>query len=177
MSSSTGDNGALVATFSGLLVSNYCTVSTTALFIYECAITLGDEANLFWRRPLTGATALFVSNRLAAMIYLVYALITSYIPLSTQVSCSNNIIASKVIEILQYFPWAAFSAMRGLALTRNWQLATFVFLLSVVPVAVNLAAFSFNVSGEVVPYIGCSSSDSLTVDMIRRFWSSCQGLP
>ena len=38
-------------------------VHGAAFVIYDYAITLGQEIEMFWRRKLTGATALFMLNR------------------------------------------------------------------------------------------------------------------
>ncbi|RPD69785.1 hypothetical protein L226DRAFT_575270 [Lentinus tigrinus ALCF2SS1-7] len=187
MSSGTDDTGAFVTAFSELLIGNYAALSTAGLFIYECVITFGDEVNLFWMRPFTGATALFTSNRLLVLVYHFYILITAFIPLSEQVrrlfhashserltdyrlpqSCSDIAIASYILDVLQYFPWAAFSAMRTYALSRRWPLSVFVFLLAIAPVGINLANFDFHVGGVIIPGIGCSASDSSTVETARR---------
>ena len=39
-----------------------------AFVIYEYAITLGQEIEMFWKKKFTGATALFLLNRYLLMI-------------------------------------------------------------------------------------------------------------
>ena len=45
------------------------------MVVYEYMITLGREVQLFWRRKLTGAAALFYLNRYLSLVVNVYGLI------------------------------------------------------------------------------------------------------
>ena len=54
--------------------------------IYDFAITLGAEINLFWTRKPTGATALFVLNR--------YLLVLDYIFNIATIERSSAIVSS-----------------------------------------------------------------------------------
>ncbi|KAI0689448.1 hypothetical protein C8T65DRAFT_746165 [Cerioporus squamosus] len=145
MSSATPDP-AFVAQYSSFLLSNYCAIAASAVFIYEYLITLGDEVNLFWSRRLTGATLLFVSNRALVMWAHIFTMVTSYIPISP----AHN---------------SAFSTLRAFALTRLWSLSIFVLLLSSVPIGINFTNFGFTPGGVVVPPLGCVYSDSLPADL------------
>lgn len=52
--------------------------------MYEYFITLGEEAKYFWKRKVTGASAIFFLNRYILLIF--YALgFTGYASLSDQV--------------------------------------------------------------------------------------------
>ncbi|TFK86465.1 hypothetical protein K466DRAFT_600299 [Polyporus arcularius HHB13444] len=84
MSSATA-NSVLISQYSSFLLSNYCAIAATVLFIYECLITFGDEISLFWTRRFTGASVLFVSNRAIVMFAHVFTLITSSTATSPQV--------------------------------------------------------------------------------------------
>ncbi|RDX45271.1 hypothetical protein OH76DRAFT_1010153 [Lentinus brumalis] len=64
------------------------------------------------------------------------------------------------IETMQYLPWAGFSALRAYALSRNRPISVVVFVLSIVPIAVNLVdEFAFE-KPAVLP----STSSSCTMD-------------
>ncbi|RPD73151.1 hypothetical protein L226DRAFT_584919 [Lentinus tigrinus ALCF2SS1-7] len=82
--SSTADDSAFAAEYASLLLSDYSVIAATVVFLYECLITFGDEVNLFWSRPFTGATVLFVSNRAIIVWTHIFAMFASYIPLSLQ---------------------------------------------------------------------------------------------
>ena len=62
-----------------LLLGGYIVV-----FMYEYFITLGEEAKYFWKRKVTGASAIFFLNRYILLIF--YALVfTGYASFSDQV--------------------------------------------------------------------------------------------
>ncbi|KAI0628911.1 hypothetical protein C8Q77DRAFT_1067287 [Trametes polyzona] len=110
------------------LTNNYCGYAALTLLFYEYVITLDREVNLFWTRKFTGATALFLANR--------------YIPLLLQIvdMCGYATMSDKVI--MQYVPWAVFSALRVYALSgRNSFLGLVTLLLSSVTVGVNLTQY------------------------------------
>ncbi|RPD69786.1 hypothetical protein L226DRAFT_264507 [Lentinus tigrinus ALCF2SS1-7] len=69
-------------------------------------------------------------------------------------SCSSSTVLGYILDPIQYFPWAAFSAMRCFALSHHRLLSIFVFLLSIVPLAINLVVFHFDATGVEIPDIG-----------------------
>ncbi|KAI0675654.1 hypothetical protein C8Q78DRAFT_1005807 [Trametes maxima] len=73
-------------------------------------------------------------------------------------------LAQTAFTIFQYFPWAAFSALRVLALSRwNWFLATATFLLALGPAAVNLTRYGFDLTGANLLTLGCKTSNDATM--------------
>ena len=45
------------------------TAASTVLAFYEYAITVDREVELFWKRKISGATALFFANRYLIIMY------------------------------------------------------------------------------------------------------------
>ncbi|KAH9903167.1 hypothetical protein C8Q73DRAFT_39897 [Cubamyces lactineus] len=77
--------------------------------------------------------------------------------------CLSLIKTSFPFQILQYLVWAAFSALRTLALSRmNWPLAAIVFALASGPFAVNVWLLRLGLTGANIPYIGCSGGSVQT---------------
>ncbi|TFK86456.1 hypothetical protein K466DRAFT_600294 [Polyporus arcularius HHB13444] len=151
--STTDDAAALIAEYSDLRLSNYVGIVASVVFLYECIITIGGEVELFWFAKSTGATILYLSNRYIVGFYSIYILATSFVPVSQQGYVGIKFV--RVISVMQYLPWAAFSALRALALSQNWPLATVIFLLSCLPVGVNLAQFHFDLGGVNIPVYNC----------------------
>ncbi|RPD73164.1 hypothetical protein L226DRAFT_614402 [Lentinus tigrinus ALCF2SS1-7] len=152
--SSMDDAATLIAEYSDLRLSNYVGIVASVVFLYECIITIGGEVELFWFAKWTGATVLYLLNRYIVGFYSLYILATSFVAIS-QASCDASIKFVRVISVMQYLPWAAFSALRALALSQSWPLATLIFLLSCLPVGVNMAQFHFNLGGVVIPVYDC----------------------
>ncbi|KAH9939062.1 uncharacterized protein BXZ73DRAFT_29522, partial [Epithele typhae] len=148
---------------------------------YEYLITFGQEVELFWGRKINGASVLFFVNRYVVLT--VYLLNTSGFakmsdnvrPLSICIQhgscrshpahlivprdrCSTLARSAVALTLLQYVPWAVFSGLRALALARHWSLGVLVFLLSIMPAAVDFSYFRFGVSGENVPIVGCEGN-------------------
>ncbi|KAL1938205.1 hypothetical protein VTO73DRAFT_11849 [Trametes versicolor] len=112
---------------------NYIEFPVITFLAYEYLITLDQEIKLFWKRGFTGASALFLFVR-----------------------CALIIKAQAGFTIFQYFPWAAFSALRVLALSgMNRPLAALVFLLASAPAAANFTQYRFKLTGLNTPFTGC----------------------
>ena len=46
-----------------------------ALLAYDSILTFEDEVELIWRRKLSIASAVFITNRIAASLHLVYSVL------------------------------------------------------------------------------------------------------
>ncbi|OJT04279.1 hypothetical protein TRAPUB_5013 [Trametes pubescens] len=80
--------------------------------------------------------------------------------------CDAYVKALQTIQLLQYFPWAAFSALRTYALSgRNWEIAAVVLLLSMVPIGIN---FITNDSLSQVSYF-TTFTEPFTAVLVSRF--------
>ncbi|PIL30350.1 hypothetical protein GSI_07535 [Ganoderma sinense ZZ0214-1] len=148
------DNAGLIAEYYSLVISNYTGYATLALIVYEYLITVGAEVELFWRRKITGASILFLTNRYLVLFYNL-SLLRDLWPFTLSLhrqSCGQWANGTRAVEILCYVPWGA---LRVFALTnRNWFVALIVFLLSMAPVAVNFADFRWSTI-SIDPVWGC----------------------
>ncbi|OSC96672.1 hypothetical protein PYCCODRAFT_1378711, partial [Trametes coccinea BRFM310] len=114
-----------------------------ALLAYEYLITFTDEVRLIWLHKKTGATFLFLIIRYHAMITLLILQSLTFLPVSDEVSvdrtCSMYAKVQVPLQFTEFVPWAAFSSLRVLALSRmNYPLASLVFVLACGPFAVNV---------------------------------------
>ena len=70
-----------------------------ALVLIEYFLTLSDEIQFFWRRKLTGAVALFLTNRYLTLGYLLFSLGASFSPQSDTVRLRDSV-PSTIISLL-----------------------------------------------------------------------------
>ncbi|RPD71912.1 hypothetical protein L226DRAFT_615200 [Lentinus tigrinus ALCF2SS1-7] len=174
--------------FENALTSNRCGLAALTLIVCEYFVLLPREVDLFWKRRATGASVLFLSNRYSSLLSEVIqnAAIASMsdqrcviLPtlmrcvvteISSQFSCANLNNATITIALLQYFPWAAFSALRTYALCRHGVgllLGIFVFLLSSVPIAINFARYRW-LSSATIPMSGCFAQINVSVQLYKE---------
>ncbi|KAI1787976.1 hypothetical protein LXA43DRAFT_1184168 [Ganoderma leucocontextum] len=163
--SSQADIAAIVGKLFSRQISNYCSNAGSGLVVYEYFITLGREVQLFWKGKWTGAAILFYVNRYLSLAVNIYGL-ASNAHISAQ-SCPAELKANKVIDIMQYLPWAVFSTLRALALTRSYPLAIFVFCLSIVPIPINFTHFAKGLTGVIDPLTGCVANDNVSSDLSK----------
>ncbi|KAI0730625.1 hypothetical protein C8Q76DRAFT_792776 [Earliella scabrosa] len=176
MSSDAGSDevAELISTYQILFVDNACAFAVLALVIYDYAITLGAEIDLFWTRKPTGATALFVLNRYLLVLDYIFNIATiersseiAYVPCGSESppssSCSRALWCAVLVKVenatynLQYVPWAAFGALRAYALSQqNLPVAVLVGLLTLVPFGLNMSQFGSGLTGTLDPIFGCT---------------------
>lgn len=160
------DIPAFIGEFFSRRVSDYCANAGSDLVIYEYFITLGREVELFWKGEWTGAAVLFFFNRYLSLIVNIYGL-AGDAHMSAQI-CAGEEKGIKIIDIMQYLPWAVFSTLRALALSRSYPLATFVFCLSIVPIPINFTHFAKGFTGVIDPVAGlCVGSDHVSSDLSK----------
>ncbi|KAI0794594.1 hypothetical protein C8Q74DRAFT_1406799 [Fomes fomentarius] len=164
---SSADESAFIEAYSEINATGYVQLASSVVFIYDCLLTIGAEGSLFWRRKATGASILFLFNKYLVLFYTVYSIIFLVVSLPDQ-SCTAVVKSTKIISIMQYLPWAAFSALRTFGLTRSWIVSILVFLLSSVPIGVNLAMFRFNIQGIVDPTFGCNPTVDIPIDIEHK---------
>ena len=55
-------------------------LTTSALTFFEFLLTIDKEVRLFWGKKLTGAVALFFTNRYTTLIYTIYYMFIELVP-------------------------------------------------------------------------------------------------
>ncbi|KAI0364555.1 hypothetical protein BV20DRAFT_956028, partial [Pilatotrama ljubarskyi] len=129
-----------------------------AMLTYDYIITFDQEVALFWKRKITGATALFLATRYLALL--------SYSFFGAATFITNMSDAERQLWGLISLPYAlrtAFSVLRVLALSgMNWGLAIAVSAVAYVPFALNVWVSSLGLVGETVPILGCSGGSKQT---------------
>ncbi|KAI0334188.1 hypothetical protein GY45DRAFT_1318637 [Cubamyces sp. BRFM 1775] len=137
------------------------------MLAYYYVTTLHEEFNYWYKRKLTCATLLYMANRYLPLTYALYG--PPIWPLSaTPRNCIVQQITAIVIDNAQYFPWAAFSALRTYALQKSVLLAIAVFLFSLSPVFVTLSATHW-LSFSVDPTAGCVPSEPVPPNVQQCF--------
>ncbi|KAI0794446.1 hypothetical protein C8Q74DRAFT_576831 [Fomes fomentarius] len=61
--------GQIVLAFARISAASYCYIAGSVFFLYEASITFGDEVEYFWKRGVTGASLLYLSNKYVAVAY------------------------------------------------------------------------------------------------------------
>ncbi|RPD57300.1 hypothetical protein L227DRAFT_655695 [Lentinus tigrinus ALCF2SS1-6] len=157
----------LIAFYDSIFVQNCCGFASLSLLVYEYAITFGREVDFFWRRKFTGASLLFFLNRYFPLVVNAVSFV-GLAPLSDK-GCSTIVHASPFLDILQYIPWAAFSALRVFALSgRHWPLAILVFLLAAMPFMINCYTYTFLKSLND-PVFGCEATRYISPSLTKAF--------
>ncbi|KAI0766911.1 hypothetical protein BD413DRAFT_480398 [Trametes elegans] len=78
--------------------------------------------------------------------------------------CASFVYVTGIASVLQYIPWAAFSALRVFALSgRHWPLAIVILLLSAIPIVRYRWLVSLN-----DPAYGCVSSLNMSADLVQH---------
>ncbi|TFK82695.1 hypothetical protein K466DRAFT_666335 [Polyporus arcularius HHB13444] len=160
--SSDADAAAAAATalFGSLYTESYCQLASSVFFIYDTFITLDREAACFWHaKRISGASFWFFANKWIAMPY--YAMLL--VDFASFVSDK-----AEALEILQFVPGAAFSALRAYVLSRSKRLGLLVAAMSLAPAGVNLVQFDYQISGENFPPFGCLRLDNTTAALNFR---------
>ncbi|KAI0709670.1 hypothetical protein C8T65DRAFT_727366 [Cerioporus squamosus] len=86
-------------------------------------------------------------------------------------SCSNFQVVVFAVGVMQFVPWAIFSALRAYVLAQSKILGLLVLALSLAPVGVNLVQYGYRLSGQNIPPFGCVETSSETVAIQLMFGS------
>ncbi|KAH9919766.1 uncharacterized protein BXZ73DRAFT_104874 [Epithele typhae] len=138
---SSTSTSALISAYAAGLVDNRCAVAVQTFFIYECILELPREVELFWKRPWTGATVLFIANKYLFLLHQVL----SAIALRTTFSADSVLLSE-------------FSALRAFALSQSRLIALGIFILSLTPLGFNAPNLAFGFVGTTDPLLGCAYS-------------------
>ncbi|KAI0713067.1 hypothetical protein C8T65DRAFT_739119 [Cerioporus squamosus] len=116
--------------------------------LYDHLITIDREVELFRASKLTsGASIVYAATRYIAFIYNVLSILMMFPEISTQVLSA--------IDYARYLPLSAFSGMRAFALCKNRIISSLILVLSLAPLAANLAQFAYHFTGFIEPIVGC----------------------
>ncbi|PIL24587.1 hypothetical protein GSI_12471 [Ganoderma sinense ZZ0214-1] len=164
-------NAGVVSMYTSLAINSYGRVASAAFILYEYAITLDQEVEMFWKetvtkRKVTGATALFAINRYLVLFLRLLNLL-GFVPMSDK-KCGRMTKVALAFTLLQYVPWAAFAGLRAYALSRHKPMSAFIFTLSMATVALNLSLFPLGFTGYVDPLFGCTVIDPVSLDLSRK---------
>ncbi|TFK80320.1 hypothetical protein K466DRAFT_605442 [Polyporus arcularius HHB13444] len=194
MSSDAG--AATVALFNELYTDEHCFIAAAVVFMYDAFLMFDSEVAYFWTaKGISGAALLFFANKWISRVYYVMGLVQFALFPSDKCeasqssdrqtmivdvrSCSTFVIAVQAMEVLQFVPGAAFSALRAYVLSRSKYLGILVAALSLAPVGVNLVLYGYHISGENLPPFGCLTTDNTTsaFNLRRTFDSQSYGMP
>ncbi|EKM48076.1 uncharacterized protein PHACADRAFT_77010, partial [Phanerochaete carnosa HHB-10118-sp] len=105
--------------------------------IYEFLITIGDEIEIVWRKPITASSVLLGSVRWCLLLTAILNLAPST-PNNLENSCTPLQILTWVLNLIGFVQIALFSALRVFAIwDRSYVWSLVVFVLSIVPFATN----------------------------------------
>ncbi|KAI0827993.1 hypothetical protein BC628DRAFT_1317402 [Trametes gibbosa] len=142
---------------------SYYTFAAFALLAFEYVITFDREERLVWGRKVSGATVLFLFNRYWLFFQYISQVITAF-PLSQQVSRKCNVVGYMVIvgNAGPPFIWAAFSMLRGYALSgrRSW-VALLIVTFFLPDIALTCVYYSTLVPTAAPPPFNCLLSSDL----------------
>ncbi|OSC97297.1 hypothetical protein PYCCODRAFT_1398958 [Trametes coccinea BRFM310] len=151
---------AYIAAVGTLINETYYTLAAFVLLAFEYVITLDREVHLVWGRKLTGATVLFVLNRYWLFLEYISQVITMF-PISEK-SCN---VVNQFVIIGNAGPpliWAAFSTLRGYALSgRKWWIAPVIFVFYLPHFILNCVYYASLSTQLAPPPFNCGYSTAL----------------
>ncbi|OCH94034.1 hypothetical protein OBBRIDRAFT_748553 [Obba rivulosa] len=147
----------IIAELAQELVAEYCNLATAVIILYEYLSTFSAEVELIWRRGLANFTAvLFLINRYNSLLQSALILVPFH------VSCKPLMIVIDVGNLISFFVWASFSALRVYSVdNRNILLATITLSLGIVPFGTNLYQFIMQVTTSYMVGGKCTYSWNL----------------
>ncbi|KAI0738674.1 hypothetical protein C8Q80DRAFT_1291823, partial [Daedaleopsis nitida] len=154
--------------------NSYGRVASAALVLYEYTLTLDRESELFWDKNSRGATILFGVNRYLTLILRIANLL-GFVRMSDKADymrytrCISAVKTALALTLLQYIPWAVFSALRGFALSRSWLLSTMIFVLYITTPSLNVSLYPIGFTGYVDPMFGCTVIDPISLSLSRKY--------
>ncbi|KAI0794528.1 hypothetical protein C8Q74DRAFT_1215798 [Fomes fomentarius] len=181
----------IISEYAGLTVLKDCNIACTSLIFYEYCITFDQEYILFWKRKRNGVSILYFLNRYFYLVYTVFHE-ANYVTMSDR-SCSFVARVDFGLNMFAYLIWAGtslsnsqypsiaaglkhlfivFSGLRASTLKRSLALGIVVFLLSIVPIGINLSQFGNGLSGAVVQATGCQGVDNTSLSVFKICTSS-----
>ncbi|KAI0774496.1 hypothetical protein C8Q74DRAFT_1270480 [Fomes fomentarius] len=135
----------LVEGYNTLQLQFYVSTAVFSLLAYEYVITFDREMKLFWRRTINGSSILFIVNRYLSLVY--SALGMPFPDPTTNKSCTAEYYIIESLGLLQYLPWALFSALRAYALCSRtcgqWSISILVLLSSLAPLILNFVNMGY----------------------------------
>ncbi|TBU31847.1 hypothetical protein BD311DRAFT_751740 [Dichomitus squalens] len=149
--------------------NSYCAIALTTFLVYDWLGAFPREVRSYWtRRPGTLSTCLYFSIRYIPITAQLYSTYHQFRALSYE-SCARFSPVSLVVAYVSLIPAALFSAARAYALSRRRILAFVIFSLLFVSFATNLTRVAYNVSGVVLPMLGCLVTDNFPVRLGHIF--------
>lgn len=131
MSNNAADE-AYIAAYANFVRTNYMSVSSRVVFLWDYCVTFDEEVRFFWGGKLSPATILFMINRYVNLLITILELLEQA-PLQTPQSCGPFIRVLQSLLIFALFIVAVFASLRVYAVWgRDWRPALPIFLLALV---------------------------------------------
>ncbi|EKM57608.1 uncharacterized protein PHACADRAFT_251322, partial [Phanerochaete carnosa HHB-10118-sp] len=141
------------------LVTDYILGAVSSLVVYEFLITISNEIDMVWKRPVTVSAVLLGSVRWCMLLTVIFELAPT-----TPNNCIPLTILVPVFFLIGYAQTALFSALRVFAIWNRshiWSLV--VFVLSMVPFITNLVAATMSKYTAVAdPIFGTTCATKFT---------------
>ncbi|RDX51239.1 hypothetical protein OH76DRAFT_1417318 [Lentinus brumalis] len=182
-----------IADYDSIIVNNYCVIAASVFLLYEYVITVDREVNAFWFGAPTGASILFLSNRYLNLVVntlnlvefghfsdevIVHAIVLPYHNADQPFAeVRSDLYRRYSAPLTQPEPKLRVVRPRTCGvdlhdlppLGGGVVLSALILLLALVPLFINAARFSFNLTGVNDPTWGCYSDDSTPAALTLKF--------
>ncbi|TBU56896.1 hypothetical protein BD310DRAFT_881757 [Dichomitus squalens] len=154
--------------FSLLIFMHYLCPAITSIVVYDWAISLSRECQLFGTgNARTFSAWLYFANRYTNLFSQVVVL-PMYLRSLSPKSCTHIVLAMSITSCLSMIPPAVFNSLRAFALSRSWSVSIFIFGLSLVPFASVMIEFGYHFTGIIEPAVqGCGVTLAYPIPLIR----------
>ncbi|KZT63118.1 hypothetical protein DAEQUDRAFT_770902 [Daedalea quercina L-15889] len=137
---------AIASIINSQYVQNCCNFAAFTIYLYDHAITLGDQIDHIWRRRFSAVTTVFALLHLSTIA--VYVLYIVLVPLT---ECEPYVFLHRTTGVLMSFTIGAIAALRVYAINgRDVRLPTLILSLTLMTAAGN-AYYSASLATEMLP--------------------------
>ncbi|KAH9919771.1 P-loop containing nucleoside triphosphate hydrolase protein [Epithele typhae] len=140
-------------TYSFLLSYSYWNIAATTFVTFDGILTLGREAKVYWGRKTSLSAALYYGNKyfyLASTVLFYWELSRGALSNQAYVTPCRLTVSQNVVTVF----WAVFTSLRAYALSHMRTLSVSIFVLSIVPLVVNIVT-AFFIPTASRPLLGC----------------------
>ncbi|KAI0769183.1 hypothetical protein BC629DRAFT_795556 [Irpex lacteus] len=188
MSNPLQDNDAaiVISAYRSLKTESWLLTASSVLYCYEWLITLSQEIEQIWDKPLSFTTAIFAVNRYAMLFVMILELIpvTTHLVRNLSLSiyrmadeqlCKSCVWITHLVHgflLLQHLSSALFTGWRVYAMSsQNQWLACFALVGSAVPVFTNTAIYIKEIPiilTSLPGYDTCQAYNPISLDIVFR---------
>ncbi|KZT71027.1 hypothetical protein DAEQUDRAFT_810281 [Daedalea quercina L-15889] len=159
----------LILELESSFVTYRCLLAAFTIYIFDHALTFASEVEYIWCRRKSGVILLYVTMHVCTLVMFVTNIAGWLDSTGCESAYALSMVDTAVLCAL-YVIWGVISASRAYALSgREWTIPTLIFIVSLVPVAANIAYCWGLAQENIPPPIGCVVYNKIPQTTETRF--------